>query len=98
MALFKQSKKQQVGNVEQQLREKINKSFEDEIDHLINKDKSMMQDPLFGPLLLQSGITNLSKELKKSSELDVICSLNGINYQKLVDEECNKILNKYLEL
>lgn len=82
-------------SVETTIRSKIASSFDDAVRDAIRDLGS--KDPLFGGLMVQAAIGHLYQALKNSSELETLCDLKGLNYQSILEDECNKALKKYLE-
>lgn len=87
-------------SVESTLRKKIASSFDtsvrDAIKDLGSKDLASI-DPLFGGLIVKAAIVYLYQGLKNSNEMEALCSINGLDYQSILEDECNKALQKYLE-
>jgi hypothetical protein len=79
---------------ENQLREKIRKEFDIAAQEAL---KQGLKDPFLGAMMVQASVGSLYQELKKSTEMEILCNLQGIDYQTMLEEECNKILEKYLE-
>ncbi|WP_019036776.1 hypothetical protein [Prevotella amnii] len=48
-------------------------------------------------LMVKAAIGYLYQALKNSNEMEVLCSINGLDYQSILEDECNKALQKYLE-
>lgn len=82
-------------SVESTLRKKIASSFDTSVRNAI-KD-SGGNDPLFGGLMVKVAIGSLYQALKNSNEMEALCSINGLDYQSILEDECNKALQKYLE-
>lgn len=77
------------------LRKKIASSFDTSVRDAI-KDLGS-NDPLFMGLMVKAAIGYLYQALKNSNEMEVLCSINGLDYQSILEYECNKALQKYLE-
>lgn len=82
-------------SVESTLRKKIASSFDTSVRDAI-KDLGS-NDPLLGGLMVEVAIGNLYQALKNSNEMEALCSINGLDYQSILEDECNKALQKYLE-
>jgi hypothetical protein len=82
-------------SVESTLRKKIASSFDTSVRDAI-KDLGS-NDPLFRGLMVKAAIGNLYQALKNSNEMEALCSINGLDYQSILEDECNKALQKYLE-
>ncbi len=82
-------------SVETTIRKKLESSFDESVRDAIRELGS--NDPLFGGLMVQAAIGHLYQALKSSRELESVCDLNGLDYQSILEDECNKALKKYLE-
>lgn len=79
---------------EERLRETIRKEF-----HKVAREnlKQCKRDPLFGPLMFQAAICDRYQEMKGEPELETMYKCYyGIDYQSILSEECNNVLDKYL--
>ena len=47
--------------------------------------------------MVKAAIGNLYQALKDSNEMEALCAINGLDYQSILEDECNKALQKYLE-
>ena len=89
-------------STECKLRNKLATGFDEVVENVLSdpKSKSLLNDPMFGPMLIQSAIGNMYRALKNGNEfstLSELCIKEGLDYQKILDEELDKALNKYLE-
>lgn len=82
-------------SVESTLRKKIASSFDTSVRDAIKYLGSNV--PLFMGLMVKAAIGYLYQALKNSNEMEVLCSINGLDYQSILEDECNKSLQKYLE-
>ena len=82
-------------SVESTLREKIASGFDTSVRNAI-KDLGS-NDPFIGGLMVKAAIANLCQELKNSDRMEALCSISGLDYQSILEDECRKALQKYLE-
>ena len=81
--------------VESTLREKIASGFDTSVRNAI-KDLGS-NDPFIGGLMVKAAIANLYQELKNSDRMEALCSISGLDCQSILEDECRKALQKYLE-
>lgn len=82
-------------SVESTLREKIASAFDTSVRNAIKNLGS--NDPFIGGLMVKSAIARLYQELKNSDGMEALCSINGLDYQSILEDEFCKALQKYLE-
>lgn len=82
-------------SVESTLREKIASAFDTSVRNAI-KDLGS-NDPFIGGLMVKAAIANLYQELKNSDRMEALCSISGLDYQSILEDEFCKALQKYLE-
>ena len=82
-------------SVESTLREKIASAFDSSVRNAI-KDLGS-NDPFIGGLMVKAAIANLYQELKNSDRMEALCSISGLDCQSILEDECRKALQKYLE-
>lgn len=82
-------------SVESTLREKIASAFDSSVRNAI-KDLGS-NDPFIGGLMVKAAIANLYQELKNSDRMEALCSISGLDYQSILEDEFCKALQKYLE-
>lgn len=75
------------------LKQKLSKGFNDVVKGTL---KNKRGDPLMDNLLLKVAITKFYQSMKTNSQLNIYCIMTGIDYQAILDEECNKVLNTWL--
>ena len=81
--------------VESTLREKIASGFDTSVRNAI-KDLGS-NDSFIGGLMVKAAIANLYQELKNSDRMEALCSISGLDCQSILEDECRKALQKYLE-
>lgn len=89
-------------STEMKIRRKLASAFDDAVNDVVtsSESKGLIDNPMFGGLLVQGAIGNLYQSLKNGDEasmLSLMCSREGLDYHTILDEECNKALDKYLE-
>ena len=47
--------------------------------------------------MVKAAIASLYQDLKNNNEIEALCSINGLDYQPILEDECRKALQKYLE-
>ena len=81
-------------SLKDQLRLIIRQAFNDAVK---DASKSLMNNPRVDGLLVQAAIGELYQSLKGNRTMHVECARQGIDYESLLEEECNRALNTYLE-
>lgn len=76
-------------------RESVRKGFDKAVKDVI---PTLMNDPMMDGLMVQAAIANFYQSMKNSSEIQVIgLTAKGWIPEKILEEECNHALKKYLE-
>lgn len=90
MGLFNFKKK----SAEEQYREKIREVFESSVKEVVPQ---LSGNDLIDSLMIQAAIGS-ARETLLSSELQIIGLImtNDLTPEQIIDEECNRVLNKYL--
>jgi hypothetical protein len=78
---------------DEHLRETIRKEFNKVAREAL---KQCTSDPLFGPLMFQASICDRYQEMKGDRWLETMYEGLGVDYQSILSEECNNVLDKYL--
>ena len=47
--------------------------------------------------MVKAAIASLYQDLKNNDRIEALCSINGLDYQSILEDECNKALQRYLE-
>ena len=81
---------------EQAIRERLKDSFDDNVKFVF-KENGISGDPMLDGLRVQAAIAAVYQNLKGNPELSLLCSVKGMDYDKILDEECTKALGRYLE-
>ncbi|MCR4798984.1 MAG: hypothetical protein K5860_00575 [Bacteroidales bacterium] len=82
---------------EDKFRERIRKEFDNTIKEIEQKNKDMINDPMFGGLLVEGAIGTLYQSLKEDSMLWLLAEQLGLDYDKIIEEECRIAIKKYLK-
>lgn len=85
-------------NVESQkilfsVRKQLRDAFEENVTFALQNG---LNDPLLDGLVIEAAIGELYKSLKDEPTLKGICSLYGIDYDAILEEECQFAHDKYL--
>ena len=81
-------------SAEEQFREKVRDAFEASVKNAIPK---LTGDNFMDGLLVQAAIGSVRKSLLDQPELQIIgLAASDWTPEQVVDEECNRVLNKYL--
>lgn len=77
-------------------RKRIRKDLEDSVKNVRPK---LIGDPVMDGLLVQAAITSFAKAMKESPGTMIIgMGANGWIPEAIIDEELQRVLNKYLKL
>lgn len=79
--------------VEKQARGKIRQGFDESVSNAVNE----LSDPLFKGLQAKAAIVNFYQTMKLDYSLQQGLKKYGIDYQKMLEEECLNALKKYLK-
>ena len=82
---------------EEQIRTSIRKGFEQHMAHTIRNHGDIMKDPLMGGLMVEAAITTYFESLRKQDALYVIASNFDIDLDSVLDDECDRVLKKYIK-
>lgn len=82
---------------EGKVRQMIRNGFEDYVRKYANDNADILSDPMVGGIMLQGAVGSYYQSLKKEQNLHVLASKMGIDIDAILDEECQRVLNKYLE-
>ena len=78
------------------IRERFKKSFDDTVKFVF-KENGTSGNPMLDGLRVQASITSVYQTFKGNQELTMLCSTKDIDYNKILDEKCSFVLNRYLE-
>lgn len=95
MALWNFFKKEK--SKEDKFREQIRSGFDESVKNAVNGNRDLINDPLFGGMLVQGAIGNYYQSMKSDSMLWLLANQIGLDYDKILEDECNRALKKYLE-
>jgi hypothetical protein len=82
---------------EEKLRSKIRSLFDDCVKKEIKENRDMIKDPLFGGIMIQTAIESLYTSLRDAPAF-LLAELNGGYQRKILEEEYERALKKYLKL
>ena len=74
------------------IRMKTRLAFDDIVSDTISRRKN---DPLIDGLMVKSAIANFYESMRKDKTMESMLKERGINYQKILEEECSKTIEKY---
>lgn len=90
MGLFNFKKK----SAEEKFREKIREAFESSVKEVASQ---LSGNDFTDGLMVQAAIGSVRKALLDQPELQIVGLMaNGWTPEQIIDEECNRVLNKYL--
>ena len=71
--------------------------FDESVKNEIKEKGYAVKDPLFGGMMVQAAIGSVCQKIDQDHKLHLFALKSDINPQKIVEEECNRALSKYLE-
>lgn len=85
---------------EDRIRGTVRKEFKSSVKYAVRNNADMIGNPLFGGLIIQHAIGSCYQKLQNNSSLSYKrYDYNYItNYNRILEEECKRALNKYLKL
>lgn len=81
-----------MNDTEKTLRQKLNEEFENCVKEA--KEQSTGQ-AIFDDLIIKAYVGNLYQSLKEQHSFALMYEMLGVNYDEILEEECNKVLNKH---
>jgi len=84
-----------MNDTEKTLRQKLNEEFENCVKEA--KEQSTGQ-AIFDDLIIKAYVGNLYQSLKEQHSFALMYEMLGVNYDEILEEECNKVLNKYITI
>lgn len=77
------------------IRQKIHEGFEDAVKSAVKHSGN--NDPMFLGLMVQAAIGSFYQSMKGNATMIVLCDAKGIDYESILEDECKKTLDKYLQ-
>lgn len=77
------------------IRQKIHEGFEDVVKNTVKHSK--INDPVLLGLMVQAAIGSFYQGMKGDATMLALCYAKGIDYASILEDECKKTLNKYLQ-
>ena len=81
----------------EKLRLKIRTGFDECVKDVLKEHRDVLNDPLFGGLMVEAAIASFYQSIKEDSVLWLIADQIGIDYDQIVDEERDRAIRKYLK-
>lgn len=91
MGLFSIFKKK---SPEEVFRKKVRKAFESSVK---DAKSQLMGDPMFDGMIVQAAIGTMRQSLLNVPELQILGLTQSWSPEMIIDEECKRVLAKYLE-
>lgn len=85
-----------MNNTESALREKLHNEFEKCVKEALEEHKTGQS--IFDDLIIKAAVGSFYQGMKEQQGFALMCDMIGINYEGMLDEECNKVLDKYLTI
>ena len=79
------------------IRLKIRAGFDESIKDVLKMNKNILNDPLFGGLMIETAIASFYQSIKGNSTLWLIAEQIGLDFDQIVDEERDRAIRKYLK-
>ena len=84
-----------MNETEKTLRQKLNEEFESCVNEAKGQSTGQV---IFDDLIIKAYVGTLYQSLKEQHPFALMYEMLGVNYDEILDEECNKILNKYITI
>lgn len=82
---------------DEKFRLKIRTGFDECVKDVLKDNRDMLNDPLFGGLMVETAIASFYQSIKGDSTLWLIANQTGIDFDQIVDEERDRAIRKYLK-
>ena len=82
---------------EEKFRSKVRACFDESVDKLFKEKGDAVKNPLFGGLLIKTAIGAVYQSMINDPGLHLLALKLNFDPIKIVEEECNRALSKYLE-
>ena len=81
----------------EKFRIKIRKGFDECVKDTLKGSRDLMNDPLFGGLMVEAAIVSFYKSIKEDGALWLIAHQMGVDFYQIIDEERDRAICKYLK-
>ena len=82
-------------NAEETLRMKLHAEFEKCVEDAM---KQKTGQDIIDDLIIKAHVGGFYQSLKEEQAFALMCEMMGLNYDEILDAECNKVLDKYLTI
>lgn len=78
-------------------RDHVRACFDESVRNAIKENKDLIKDPIFGGMMVQAAIGSVYQTLKNDPKLFLFASISDFNPLEVIEEECKRALDRYLE-
>lgn len=82
---------------EEKFRSHVRACFDESVKNVIKEKGDAVKNSLFGGMMIQAAIGSVYQTMINDPKLHLFALNSDFNPQKIVEEECNRALSKYLE-
>lgn len=82
---------------EEKFRDHVRACFDESVENVVKEHGDMVKDPMFGGMMVQSAIASVYQTLKNDPKLSLFANISDFNPLEIIEEECKRALDKYLE-
>lgn len=82
---------------EEKFRSHVRACFDESVNDVIKKNGDTVKNPLFGGMMIQAAIGSVYQTMINDPKLHLFAIKSNFDPIKIVEEECNRALSKYLE-
>ena len=82
---------------EEKFRSHVRACFDESVKNVCKEKGDAIKDPLFGGMMIQTAIGSVYQKMINDPKLHLFALKSSFDPIKIVEEECNRALSKYLE-
>ena len=82
---------------EEKFRSHVRACFDESVKDVLKNKGDAVKDPLFGGMMIQTAIGSVYQTMINDHKLHLFALKSNFDPIKIVEEECQRALNKYLE-
>lgn len=81
----------------EKFRTHVRACFDESVKDVIIEHGDTINDPMIGGMMVQAAIGSIYQTLKNDPKLSIFANMSNFNPYEIIEEECQRALNKYLE-
>ncbi len=81
----------------EKFRSHVRACFDESVQDVVKREGAALKDPFFGGMMVQAAIASMYQTLKNDPKLVLFAGSSDFDPYEIIEEECRRALNKYLE-